>query len=138
MSSESMPGPGHAHPDAAQTLASVQGANLRLPCDCGCGVRLTGRQKHFASRICCSRWYDAQHPRVNPPGLPREGTILAAMLRVMADGEWRTAHQIAEAVRAFPHSVSARLAEARKRGYSIETDARNGNSRRSHRFRLVR
>lgn len=68
---------------------------------------------------------------------PREGTILALILGLLQDGEWRTQHQIAEAVRAFPHSVGARLSELRKRNHRIECDAKNGNSRRAHRFRLV-
>jgi len=107
-------------------------------CECGCGVRLTGRQERFASRPCSSRWWDQQHPRINRgPAGPREGSILHAMLALLADGAWRTALEIADAVRAREHSVSARLAEARKRGYVIESDAAVGNTRRAHRFRLL-
>lgn len=121
-----------------QTLASAQAGNLREPCACGCGLPLIGRQKRFASRLCCSRWWDQEHPRVNrgPEGR-REGRLVDAILGVLASGEWMTAHQIAEAVRAFPHSVSARLAELRKRGHHIESDGKVGNTRRAHRFRLV-
>ena len=120
-------------PEAPQALASVSAAIL---CACGCGLPLTGHQKRFASRVCSSRYWDAQHPRVNVLPDGREGTIRDAILAVMADGVWRSAHQIAEAVHAFPHSVSARLSELRRKGFNVETDARNGNSRRAHRFRL--
>lgn len=107
------------------------------PCE-SCGGSLTGRQERFCSDRCRVRWWDSQHPRVNVVPEGREGSILESVLALLADGEWRTAHQIAEEVRAFPHSVSARIAEARKRGHRIESDAVNGNSRRAHRFRLVR
>lgn len=124
--------------DAPQTLASVQAANPARLCECGCGLNLTGRQKRFATRLCNTRYWDQQHPRINRgPAGPREGTILHAMLALMADGLPRTALEIADAVRAREHSVSARLADARKRGYVIESDAVNGNSRRAHRFRLL-
>jgi hypothetical protein len=123
------------------TLASVQEAIVARLCECGCGVPLSGRQKRFASRLCSSRWWDQQHPRVNvvPPEGRREGTLRQAILGFLAAhaGQWFTVHEIAEAVRAFPHSVSARLSELRRRGQPIESDARNGNSRRAHRFRLV-
>ena len=122
-----------ATPDAPTALASASAAIL---CACGCGLPLSGQQKRFASRPCSSRYWDAQHPRVNVLPDGREGTIRDAILAVMADGEWRSAHQIAEAVHAFPHSVSARLSELRRKGFNVETDARNGNSRRAHRFRM--
>jgi hypothetical protein len=65
------------------------------------------------------------------------------MLALLADGAWRTALEIADAVRAREHSVSARLAEIRRAYdrvgvYSLESDAVVGNSRRAHRFRLVK
>lgn len=124
--------------DAPRTLASVSEVVPDRLCECGCGLPLTGRQKRFASRVCCSRWWDAQHPRVNrgPEG-PRKGAILHLILGVLGDGQWRTVHQIGEEIRAFPHSVSARLSELRRRGHRIETDAKNGDSTRAHRFRLV-
>lgn len=127
-------------PDAAATLTSVQAAITGTHCKCGCGVRLTGRQKRFASRLCCSHWYDQQHPRVNVVPEGREGTIRELVLGFLVanTGQWFTAHEIAEAVRAFPHSVSARLSELRKRGHNIESDARVGNVTRAHRFRLVK
>ena len=130
-------------PDRAlQTLTSAEDAILAQTCACGCGLALTGRQKRFASRMCCSRWWDQEHPRVNAPLAPdgpRDGTLLDCVLVFLVAhlGERFTVHQIAEAVRAFPHSVSARLSELRKRGYDIRTDARNGNSARAHRFWIL-
>ncbi|HET8645778.1 MAG TPA: hypothetical protein VFO85_09835 [Vicinamibacteria bacterium] len=122
-----------------ETLASAHADIVARACECGCGLALAGRQKRFASRLCNSRWYDQQHPRVNPPRLPREGRLVDVVLGFLEErrGEWVTAHEIAEAARAFPHSVSARLAELRKRGHRIESDARVGNNRRPHRFRLA-
>ena len=106
-----------------------------------CGCSLDGRQRRFCSAHHRMAWWDQQHPRINappPPFGPRDGTLLACILGFLAShpSERFTAHEIAAAVRAFPHSVSARLSELRKRGHDIRTDARNGNSARAHRFWL--
>ena len=111
---------------------------LARHCDL-CGGALTGRQRRFCSGSHRSAWWDQQHPRVNaplPPDGPREGTLLECVLGflVLHSGERFTVHEVAAAVRAFPHSVSARLSELRKRGHDIRTDARNGDSSRAHRF----
>lgn len=125
--------------NAPATLVGAGTVITGTHCKCGCGAPLTGRQESFASRVCSSRWWDGQHPRVNVVPDGREGTIKELILGFLLAhaGEWFTTHQIGEAVRAFPHSVSARLAELRKRGHNIESDAVNGNSRRAHRFRLM-
>ena len=105
-----------------------------------CRGPLEGRQTAFCSKACNAAWWDAQHPRVNWTDQgAREGKLIDSILGFLLahPGEWFTAHQIAEAVRGFPHSVSARLSELRRRGHAIETDARNGNSKRAHRYRLV-
>lgn len=100
--------------------------------------RLRGKQRRFCSQKCGSEWWDLFHPRVNvTPEGPRQGTIIGDLLGVLHDGEWHTAHELAELVRAFPHSVSARLSELRRKGFRIESDAEVGNSQRAHRFRLV-
>lgn len=115
------------------TLASALDG---LPeCACGCRQILTGRQKRFASRICCSRWWDQRHPRINlgPVG-PRQGTIKALILGYLADGAWRTEQQIADAIHAFAHSVGARLSELRRAGQPIEVQRGGGNVKR---YRLV-
>jgi hypothetical protein len=124
---------------ASGALAGAGEGIVRKPCD-HCGRPLTGKQERFCSRLCSSRWYDQQFPRINRgPDGPREGTLHHAILGFLVanPGQWFTVHEIAEAVRAFPHSVSARLSELRRRGQPIESDARNGNSRRAHRFRLA-
>lgn len=125
-------------PNAATGSGGVATGRLCDMTDCRRPLKV--RQKRFCSPACRFAYWDLLHPRINrtPPEGQREGSILLAVLTLMKDGEWRTAHEIAEAVRAFPHSVSARLAEARKRGWEIESDAANGNSRRAHRFRLVK
>jgi hypothetical protein len=120
-------------------VATLGGANLERLC-AHCGGPLQGRQKRFCSAAHRMERWDLEHPRINrgPEG-PREGTLRQAIIGFLDShpGEWFTVHQIAEAVRAFPHSVSARLSELRRRGQPIESDARNGDSRRAHRFRLV-
>lgn len=103
-----------------------------------CNAPLKGKQERFCSSRCNTAWYDAAFPRMNrgPEG-PREGTIRDAILGYLADGEWRTKAEIAFHVRAHEHSVGSRLSELRRKGFRIESDAPNGCSRRSHRFRLV-
>ena len=121
-------------------VATLPVAILARPCAL-CGCPLGGRQRRFCSAHHRMVWWDQQHPRVNappPPFGPRDGTLLACILGFLALhlGERFTAQEIAAAVRAFPHSVSARLSELRRRGHDIRTDARNGNNRRAHRFWL--
>ena len=116
------------------TLATAPFAPGR-PCD-QCGGFLSGKQERFCSRACSSSWWDAQHPRINRgPAGPREGTIKALILGLMADGQWRTEQEIADAIHAFAHTVGARLSELRKR-HPIERDPphRGGGV---HRYRLV-
>lgn len=129
---------------ASESVATPATGIPRRLCECGCGHPLTSRQKRFASGRCRSAWWDREHPRIGrgPEG-PREGTILRGVMDLMQDGAWRTALEIADAVRAREHSVSARLSQIRRRGelglipWTLESDGKVGNSRRAHRFRLV-
>lgn len=122
---------------APGTLASVQGGIPWRVCECGCGRDLTGRQKRFASRLCCSRWWDARNPRINrDPAGPRRAPLWKLALGILSDGEWHSAHDLALKLHADKHSIVARLSELQKRGHRIETDLPSGNSRRFHRYRL--
>lgn len=103
-----------------------------------CGALLYGRQKRFCSRHCCSAWWDDKHPRINrgPEG-PREGSIQAAILGILHDGDWHTKADLAFRARAHEHSVGTRLSELRRKGFRIESDGTLGDTTRAHRFRLV-
>jgi hypothetical protein len=107
-------------------------------CACGCGSALSGRQTKFASKDCANKLYETARPRIlnASAGAPREGTIKAAVLGVLFDREWHSAHELAAAVKADKHSVVTRISELRKH-FDIEEDLPVGNSRRSHRYRLV-
>jgi hypothetical protein len=96
-------------------------------------------QKRFASDRCRAAWHDLHRPRIASPavGHPREGTIKAAVLGILHDREWHSAHDLALKVRADKHSVITRISELRAQGFCIETDLPVGNARRPHRFRLV-
>lgn len=102
--------------------------------------RLTGRQARFCSQKCGSEWWDLFHPRMNtepPDGRPRKVPIRDQILGILHDREWHTKQELAATLRAREHSVGSRLSELRRKGFRIESDAENGNSRRAHRFRLV-
>lgn len=108
--------------NALETLASVQAAILAEACDY-CHKVLVGRQKRFCSRLCCSRWWDQEHPRINRQEGPRQGTLKAGILTFLAENPgWHTEQQIADAIHAFAHSVGARLSELRRAGHPIETE----------------
>lgn len=125
-------------PRQGEIFAQDRSRSLESASCAQCGGALSGRQTKFCSDACNTRWWDAQHARINRgPAGPREGTIRDAILGYLADGEWRTKAEIAFAVRAHEHSVGSRLSELRRKGLRIESDAKNGNATRAHRFRLV-
>jgi hypothetical protein len=133
--------PHPATPDAPATSASIAVgilASAMPACECGCGRLLSGRQTKYASKDCANLIYEASRPRVlcAAAGAPREGTIKAAVLGVLFDREWHSAHELAAAVKADKHSVVTRISELRKH-FAIEEDLPVGNSRRSHRYRLA-
>jgi hypothetical protein len=105
--------------DAQEGVATLQGGTRPRTCK-RCEKPLTGRQTTFCSRGaggCSGKDWAERHPRVALVPEGRKGPLLPAILGVMADGQWYTALQLAEKVRAFPHSC--------------------GNARRAHKYRLV-
>jgi hypothetical protein len=124
--------------DAPAGFLRVQEAILDL-CACGCGRPLTGRQEKYASAACAEAMYQTARPRVlnASVGAPREGTILAGLVALMADGEWWDVHRLSAELKALPCSVSARIREARSKGFRVERDLKRGNVARPHRYRLV-
>jgi hypothetical protein len=135
--SQEAPGVASLAPDAPRTSAAIEVGILNF-CACGCGSALSGRQTKFASKDCANKLYETARPRIlnASAGAPREGTIKAAVLGVLFDREWHSAHELAAAVKADKHSVVTRISELRKH-FDIEEDLPVGNSRRSHRYRLV-
>jgi hypothetical protein len=134
--SQEAPGVAGLASDAPRTSAAIVAPIL--PCACGCGRALSGRQKRFASKDCANKLYETARPRIlnASAGAPREGSIKAAVLGVLFDREWHSAHELAAAVKADKHSVVTRISELRKH-FDIEEDLPVGNSRRSHRYRLA-
>jgi hypothetical protein len=126
------------HADAAGASAALSPGIVDKLCVCGCGRPLSGRQTKYASKDCANRIYETARPRIlnASAGAPREGTIKAAVLGVLFDREWHSAHELAAAVKADKHSVVTRISELRKH-FAIEEDLPVGNSRRSHRYRLA-
>lgn len=115
-------------------------ASIMPVCACGCGRLLSGRQRKFASKDCASRIYEASRPRIlnASAGAPREGTIKQAVMDFLGlNPGWHSAHEIAAAIKADKHSVVTRISELRGAFIPIEEDLPVGNSRRSHRYRLV-
>jgi hypothetical protein len=139
--SESAPQVSTLASDAAGTSAA-NGVGILLAampaCSCGCGRLLSGRQTKYASKDCANKLYEVARPRIlnASAGAPREGTIKAAVLGVLHDRQWHSAHELAAAVKADKHSVVTRISELRKH-FDIEEDLPVGNSRRSHRYRLA-
>jgi hypothetical protein len=132
-----MESPETVHPVPAVAVVTPPAGDVTRACE-QCGAPLTRkRQKRFDTAKCRMTWWDDHHPRVavNPEG--RTGPLLPAIVGVMADGGWYTALQLAEKVRALPHSVTTRLSEAKAKGFQIETDLPCGNVRRQHKYRLV-
>lgn len=129
--------PGTVLSDSPESVATPPATIRRETCERCAGPLRSKRQARFCSQRCRSAWWDEQHPRVavNPEG--RTGPLLPAILGVMADGGWYTALQLAEKVRAFPHSVTTRISEAKAKGFQIETDLPCGNALRAHKYRLV-
>ncbi len=136
--SQEAPGVASLASDAAQPFSVRAVALLPGLCEYDACEPLAGRQKRFASKRCAQAWYDLHRPRILSPaaGAPREGSIKAAVLGVLFDREWHSAHDLAAAVKADKHSVVTRISELRKH-FDIEEDLPVGNSRRSHRYRLV-
>ncbi len=134
--------------DASPAVARIVAGNPGEPCGCGCGrklcewdacTHLTGRQGRFASDACKNGWYETNRPRIASAaaGAPRQGSIKAAVLGILHDREWHSAHDLAAKVKADKHSVVTRLSELRRAGFPIECDPPCGNARRPHRFRLA-
>ncbi len=121
----------------AATPAAIV-AGLR-PCEFDACEGLTGRQKRFASKRCAQAWYDLHRPRVlaAAAGAAREGTILAALLGLLADGEWHDLMSLSAELKALPCSVSARIREARPKGFRVARDLKRGDVARPHRYRLL-
>lgn len=100
---------------------------------CGyCGFPLTGsKKKRFCSDLHRMAYWDQAHPRVNRGAAgPRQGTVKALILGLLADGQWRTDQQIADAIHAFAHTVSARISELIRAGHPIESERLERNLRR--------
>jgi hypothetical protein len=125
-------------PDAPRTSAAIEVGILNF-CACGCGRALSGRQTKYASKDCANRIYETARPRIlnASAGAPREGTILAALLGLLADGDWHDLMSLSAELKALPCSVSARIREARSKGFRVERDLKRGNVARPHRYRLV-
>lgn len=107
--------------------------------DCGRTFLPSRPNQRFCGLECKNAWHDLHRPRIAAAavGHPREGTIKAAVLGVLHDREWHTAHDLAAKVKADKHSVVTRISELRAQGFAIEADLPVGNARRPHRFRLV-
>jgi hypothetical protein len=139
--SEEAPGVASLASDAPATSAAIAVgilASILPPCVV-CGGLLSGRQRKFCGKACSNAFYETARPRVMSAaaGAPREGTILAGMLGLMADGEWWDVHRLAAELKALPCSVSARIREARSKGFRVERDLKRGNVARPHRYRLL-
>jgi hypothetical protein len=140
--SQEAPGVASLASNAAGTSAA-NGVGILLAalpaCACGCGRLLSGRQTKYASKDCANRIYETARPRIlnASAGAPREGTILAGLVALMADGEWWDVHRLAAELKALPCSVSARIREARSKGFRVERDLKRGNVARPHRYRLL-
>ncbi len=140
--SESAPQVSTLASDAAGTSAA-NGVGILLAalpaCSCGCGRLLSGRQTKYASKDCANKLYETARPRIlnASAGAPREGTILAALLGLLADGDWHDLMSLSAELKALPCSVSARIREARSKGFRVERDLKRGNVARPHRYRLL-
>jgi hypothetical protein len=125
--------------DSSQPILRIQEAIVER-CACGCGKPLTGRQEKYASGACAEAMYQTARPRIlnASAGAPREGTIKRAVMDFLGmNPGWHSAHDIAAAIKADKHSVVTRISELRSAFIPIEEDLPVGNSRRSHRYRLV-
>lgn len=95
----------------------------------GCAP-LVGRQKSFATNACRTRWWDREHPRVNPPSeavnLPLAGSIKDRIRELMADGLQRTTQQIAYDLRIGEATCSRELRKLRDKGVAVQTAALRG------------
>jgi len=140
--SQEAPGVAILASDAPATSAA-NGVGILLAalpaCACGCGRLLTGRQEKYASKACGNKLYEVARPRtLNAAfGAPREGTILAALLGLLADGDWHDLMSLSAELKALPCSVSARIREARSKGFRVERDLKRGSVTRPHRYRLA-
>jgi hypothetical protein len=125
-------------PNPAEIEPQDQSRSLEQRVCARCGKPRPPRATRFCSQACNTAAWDEKHPRVGrgPQG-PRQGSIRAALLAIMADGEWYTKAQLAELARAFEHSVGTRLSELRRQGFRVESDGVVGDTTRPHRFRLV-
>ncbi len=125
--------------DQPRSVATAPGLIVERCCEWDGCAPLTGRQKRFASEACKNAWHDLHRPRIASAvaGHPRQGTIKAAVLGILHDREWHSAHDLAAKVKADKHSVITRISELRRAGFPIECDLPCGNARRPHRFRLA-
>jgi hypothetical protein len=135
--SQEAPGVASLPSDAPATSAAIVAGIL--PCACGCGRLLSGRQTKYASKDCANKLYAVARPRIlnASAGAPREGTIKQAVLACLVDGRWWSYHELAAACRADKHSIVSRVSELHRAGHRIEFDLPRGNSRRGHRVRLL-
>lgn len=105
--------------------------------------------RHRDDHECCSakcraRW-SREHARVRnltPYPKERPTSIKLALLNALRDGRWWTKLELSVVVQSEPHSVSARLSELDRQGerrgeWRIQSDLRDGNNKRAHRYRLV-
>lgn len=139
--SESAPQVSTLASDAPATSASIAVgilASILPPCSI-CGGPLSGRQRKFCGKACSNAFYETVRPRVlsAAAGAPREGTILAALIGLLADGDWHDLMSLSAELKALPCSVSARIREARSKGFRVERDLKRGSVKRPHRYRLV-
>ncbi len=121
--------------------ATAGTGNVERRCDwsdCGRTFAPSRPNQRFCGLDCKNAFHDLHRPRIASAvvGHPREGTIKAALLGVLHDREWHTAHDLAAKVKADKHSIISRISELRAAGFKIETDLPLGNSRRPHRVRL--
>jgi hypothetical protein len=133
------PGVASLASDAAGASAAIVAGIVDRLCACGCGRPLSGRQTKYASKDCANKLYEVARPRIlnASAGAPREGTILAALIGLLADGDWHDLMSLSAELKALPCSVSARIREARSKGFRVERDLKRGNVARPHRYRLV-
>lgn len=107
-----------------------------------CGSKLKGKQTRFCSKLCNTRFWDKEHPRIGipqaPPPNPTNEPIRERIFVLLSDGRWYTDRELAAQLGILESTASAKRRDLRKVRYGrFRIQRRKRLGQRAPEYRVV-